>query len=57
MSYKTLYLLFCLFHTFKQWLDRRFTAIGMAIIGCLLISAIVGIDTKLTMAYQVFTFL
>ena len=57
MSYKTPYRLFRLIHAFKQWLDRRFTAIGKAIIGCLLISAVVGIDTRLTMAYQVFAFL
>ena len=57
MSYKTPYRLFRLIHAFKQWLERRFTAIGKAIIGCLLISAVVGIDTRLTMAYQVFAFL
>ena len=57
MSYKTPYRLFRLLYAFKQWLDRRFTAIGKAIISCLLISAIVGIDTRLTMAYQVFAFL
>lgn len=57
MSYKTPYRLFCLLHTFKKWLDRRFTVIGQAIITCLLISAIIGIDTRLTMAYQVFAFL
>ena len=57
MSYKTPYRLFRLIHAFKQWLDRRFTALGKAIIGCLLISAVVGIDTKLTMTYQVFAFL
>ncbi|MEM9274158.1 MAG: DUF58 domain-containing protein [Cyanobacteria bacterium P01_F01_bin.143] len=57
MSYKATYRLFSSLHVFKRWLDRRFTIIGKAIIGCLLISAIVGIDTRLTMAYQVFAFL
>ncbi|ELS01813.1 hypothetical protein Xen7305DRAFT_00015190 [Xenococcus sp. PCC 7305] len=57
MSYKTPYHLFRSLHRLKQWLNRRFTVLGKGIIICLLISAIVGIDTRLTMAYQVFAFL
>ncbi|MGK7897198.1 MAG: DUF58 domain-containing protein [Xenococcus sp. (in: cyanobacteria)] len=57
MSYKNPYRLFCLLHSFQQWVDRRFTAMGKAMIVCLLIAAIIGIDTKLTMTYQVFALL
>ncbi len=51
------YRLFCFSYTVKQWLTRRFTTSGLAVFVCLVISAIVGIDTKQTMAYQIFTFL
>ena len=57
MSYKTTYRIFCWFYSFQQWIDRRFTALGKAIIVCLLVTAIIGIDTKLTMTYQVFALL
>lgn len=51
------YRLFCFSHTVKEWLTRRFTTSGLAVFVCLFVSAIVGIDTKQTMAYQIFTFL
>lgn len=49
--------LFCFSYTLKQWLTRRFTTSGLGVLICLFIAAIVGIDTKRTMAYQIFTFL
>ncbi len=49
--------LFCFSYTVKQWLTRRFTTSGLGVLICLFIAAIVGIDTKRTMAYQIFTFL
>ena len=51
------YRLFCFSHTVKEWLTRRFTSSGLAVFVCMVVSAIVGIDTKQTMAYQIFTFL
>ena len=51
------YRLFCFSYTVKQFLKRRFTNSGLAFLGCVVVSAIVGIDTKQTMAYQIFTFL
>lgn len=51
------YRLFCFSHTVKEWLTRRFTGSGLAVFVCMFVSAIVGIDTKQTMAYQIFTFL
>ncbi len=38
-------------------LSRRFTKTGIFVIGSIFISAIVGLDTNQTMAYQVFIFL
>jgi len=52
-----LYHLFRLFYTLKKWFTRRFTPSGRAAVLCLAVSAFVGLDTKGTLAYQVFTFL
>ena len=54
---KLLYRLFCFSYGIQQWLVKRFTAGGFAMLVCLLAAAIVGLDTKQTMAYQVFAFL
>ena len=54
---KILYHLFCLSFEIQKWLFKRFTPGGMAILVCLFAAAIVGLDTKQTMAYQIFTFL
>ena len=51
------YRLFCFSYSVKEWLTRRLTTSGLAVFGCLFVAAIVGIDTKQTMAYQMFTFL
>ena len=52
-----LYHLFYFTFMVKQWIARRFTSSGLALFTCLIISAIVGVDTKQTVAYQIFTFL
>ncbi len=44
-------------YAFKKWRTRRFTPFGQAILIGLIVSAIVGLDTKQTMAYQAFTLL
>ena len=54
---KILYHLFCLSFVIQKWLLKRFTPGGLAILVCLFAAAIVGLDTKQTMAYQIFTFL
>lgn len=54
---KILYRLFCLGFKIQKWLFKRFTPGGLAILVCLFAAAIVGLDTKQTMAYQIFTFL
>jgi Protein of unknown function DUF58 len=41
----------------RQWLTRRFTPMGLGVLICLGISAIIGMDTNQSVSYQVFTFL
>ena len=53
LSYRLLYTS----NTITQWFKRRFTALGMGIIIFMIVSAMIGIDTKQTMAYQIFAFL
>ena len=52
-----LYHIFRLTYNFKHWIVRRFTTSGRVVLLCLAASAVVGLDTKQTMAYQAFTFL
>lgn len=51
------YLSFRMFYFVNRWLTRRFTRAGLLVLGGLIASAVVGIDTKQTVAYQVFTLL
>lgn len=51
------YILFRILSSVRYWLVRRFTASGRFALACLVASAVVGLDTNLTMAYQVFTLL
>lgn len=41
----------------RQCLTRRFTPMGLGVLVCLGISAIIGMDTNQSLSYQVFTFL
>lgn len=41
----------------QYWLRRRFTKAGLLVLGALLASAVLGLDTNRTMAYQAFTLL
>jgi hypothetical protein len=50
-----LYHIYRLMYAFKKWRTRRFTLAGKAVLAGLVLSAIVGLDTKQTMAYQAFT--
>jgi uncharacterized protein (DUF58 family) len=54
---RILYHLFRFVYTTKKWLTRRFTPSGRIVLLCLAVSAVIGLDTKQTMAYQAFTFL
>ena len=54
---KLLYRLLCFSYVLQRWLKRRFTVTGLGIICCLMVAAIVGLDTKQTTAYQIFTLL
>lgn len=54
---KLTYRLFCFGYSFQQWLRRRFTFNGIGILCCLVAAVIMGLDTKKTVAYQIFTFL
>ena len=57
MIKQILYLSFSFFYVIKQWITKRFTSAGLLLIGGLLVSSVVGLDTNQTMAYQAFTFL
>ena len=51
---------FFLLHAFssaQHWVRRRFTRAGLLVLGGLTASAALGVDTRQTMAYQIFTFL
>ncbi|MGF1590046.1 MAG: DUF58 domain-containing protein [Pleurocapsa sp.] len=54
---KFLYRLFWLGYRIQQWLLKRFTPAGWALLACLIAAMVIGLDTKQTMAYQIFTFL
>jgi hypothetical protein len=52
-----LYQLYRFTYIFKKWRAKRFTKFGRAVLAGLIVSAIVGLDTKQTVAYQAFTLL
>ena len=52
-----LYHIYRLMYAFRKWRLRRFTQVGRAALAGLVLSAVVGLDTKQTMAYQAFTLL
>jgi uncharacterized protein (DUF58 family) len=57
MIKRFLYLNFRVFHAVKRWIMRRFTKAGLLVLSGLVASAVVGLDTHQTLAYQGFTFL
>ncbi len=57
MIKRFLYLSFRFVHAIKYWITRRFTTAGLLMLGGLVASAVVGLDTNQTVAYQAFTFL
>ena len=57
MIKRFLYLSFRVFHAAKSWIMKRFTKAGLLVLAGLVASAVVGLDTHQTLAYQAFTFL
>ena len=57
MMRRFLYLSFRFVYSVKHWITRRFTIGGMLVLVALATSAVVGLDTNQTMAYQAFCFL
>jgi uncharacterized protein (DUF58 family) len=57
MFKRSLYRSFRLLSSIKNWLTGRFTKGGLLVLGGLILSAAVGLNINLTMAYQIFTFL
>lgn len=57
MMKRLLYLSFRFVYFIKHWITRRFTAGGLLVLGGLVVSAVVGLDTNQTVAYRAFTFL
>lgn len=53
--HRLLFLSFRKFHAVNRWMDRRFTPAGRLMLGALIASAVVGVDTNRTLAYQAFT--
>lgn len=50
------YLNFRFFYVIHQRVSRRFTKSGLMVVSLIIVSAVIGLDTNLTMAYQSFTF-
>jgi len=57
MMKRFIYLSFRAFYAFKYRITRRFTPAGLLVFAGLFASAVTGLDTNQTVAYQVFTFL
>lgn len=57
MMRRFFYYSFRILYFINRWIRRRFTKAGLLVLGGLLASAVVGIDTKQTVAYQIFTLL
>ncbi|MFH1491507.1 MAG: DUF58 domain-containing protein [Pseudomonadota bacterium] len=57
MIKRWLYNSFRLVYGIKYWMGRRFTRAGFPVLGGLAVSALIGLDTNQTVAYQAFTFL
>ena len=53
----TFYRFLWLINAVKTWLTRRFTTFGLGVLACLVVSAIIGMDTNQSLSYQIFTFL
>ncbi|MDB6108598.1 MAG: conserved repeat protein, partial [Pedosphaera sp.] len=57
LIWRVLYRLYRVFSSSWYWLPRRFAPAGLAVLGGLIVAAIVGTDTENTVAYQGFALL
>ena len=57
MFTRLLYRMYRIFYVVQQWRTRRFTAGGTLLLIALVASAAIGLDTRKTDVYQIFTFL
>jgi len=57
MMQRLLYLSLRAISSLRHWVVRRFTRPGLFVLASLVVSAVLGVDTNQTMAYQIFTFL
>jgi uncharacterized protein (DUF58 family) len=48
---------FTLLYRYSQWIKRRFTSAGLYMLSAMTVAAVFGVDTTLSMAYQIFTLL
>ncbi len=55
--WRPFYLLFRSISGVSLWAQRRFTRAGLLAVCALILTAVFGVDTSLTVAYQIFTFL
>mgnify|MGYP001113623751 CR=1 FL=1 len=54
---RSLYHAFRGFFSFTRWMSRRFTPAGLLVVFGLCFSAFLGLDTRRSLAYQIFTLL
>lgn len=57
MFKRFLYKSYCFFDSYSRWRKRRFTAAGLVVMTTVCASAVLGLDTKQNVIYQIFTFL
>jgi len=57
MFKRFLYKSYCFFNSYSHWRRRRFTAAGLVVMTTVGASAVLGLDTKQNVIYQIFTFL
>ncbi|UCF57738.1 MAG: DUF58 domain-containing protein [Deltaproteobacteria bacterium] len=57
MTKRLLHISFRFAYIVKRWITSRFTKAGLLVAGGIVASAVVGLDTNQTLAYQAFTFL
>ena len=55
--WRPFYLLFRTISGVSLWVQRRFTRAGLLAVCALILTAVFGVDTSLTLAYQIFTLL
>ena len=52
-----LYILYCLFSWSRYWAARRFTRVGLTVLGAFFVTGLMGFDTENSVVYQAFILL